>query len=90
MNSAKIGEVEVFTYLSAKISTTGDSEVEIHARLSKASQKAVEKKDHQHKDLRIFKSNVLSTLLYGSDSWKMTNGISKKLEVFQNRCLRRI
>ena len=40
--------------------------------------------------LRIFKSNVISTLLYGSESWKVTKTISNKLNVFQNRCLRRI
>ena len=40
--------------------------------------------------LRIFKSNVISTLLYGSESWKVTKTISNKLDVFQNRCLRRI
>ena len=40
--------------------------------------------------LRLFKSNVLTTLLYGAESWKMTKTIGKKLEVFQRRCLRRI
>ena len=28
--------------------------------------------------------------MYGSESWKMTKTISHKLDVFQNRCLRRI
>ena len=40
--------------------------------------------------IRLFKSNVLSSLLYGTESWKMTKSISHKLEVFQNRCLCRI
>ena len=40
--------------------------------------------------MRFFKSNVLSTLLYGAESCKMTKTISHKLEVFQNKCLRRI
>ena len=35
---------------------------------------------------RLFKGNVLSILLYGSESWKMTKTINHKLEVFQNRC----
>ena len=39
---------------------------------------------------QIFKSNVISTLLYGSESWKVTKTISNKLDVFQNRCLRQI
>ena len=40
--------------------------------------------------LRIFKSNVLGVLLYGAESWKVTQAICHKLDVFQTRCLRRI
>ena len=40
--------------------------------------------------LRIFKTNVLSSLLYGAESWKITETVLKKLEVFQRRCLRSI
>ena len=36
--------------------------------------------------VRLFKSNLLSTFLYGAELWKMTRPISHKLEVFQNRC----
>ena len=40
--------------------------------------------------IRIFKSNVLSVLLYVAESWKVTKGICHMREVFQNNCLRRI
>ena len=40
--------------------------------------------------IRIFKSNVLSVLLYAAESWKVTKGICHMMEVFQNKCLRRI
>ena len=40
--------------------------------------------------IRIFKSNVLSILLYAAESWKVTKGICHMLEVFQNKCLKRI
>ena len=43
-----------------------------------------------HTKLRIFKSNVLSVLLYGPECWKTTATIERKLEVFQNKFLRRI
>ena len=33
---------------------------------------------------------ILSVLLYGAESWKTTSTIELKLEVFQNKCLRRI
>ena len=39
--------------------------------------------------ISIFKSNVLSVLLYAAESWKVTEGIYHMLEVFQNKCLRR-
>ena len=79
------------------MSNTGDGEVEIRARLAKASQAFASLRStwkarniSQKTKLRIFRSNVVSTLLYGSESWKMTKTISHKLDVFQNRCLRRI
>ena len=40
--------------------------------------------------IRLFKSNVLSVLLYGSSSWKITQKETSKLQVFVNRCLRNI
>ena len=40
--------------------------------------------------IRIFKSKVLSVLLYAAESWKVTKRICHMLEVFQNKCLRRI
>lgn len=36
----------------------------------------------------IFKSNVLSVLLYASGCWKTKVTIERKLEVIQNKCLR--
>ena len=33
---------------------------------------------------------MLSLLLYGAETWKMTRTISNKLDTFQNKCLRRI
>ena len=41
-------------------------------------------------NIRIFKSNVLSVLLCGVECWKTATTIMQKLEVFQNKCLRRI
>ena len=40
--------------------------------------------------LRLYNSNVLSVLLYGSECWKLTAKLAHKLETFQNRCLRKI
>ncbi|PVD26796.1 hypothetical protein C0Q70_14474 [Pomacea canaliculata] len=81
LNGEEIEEVDSVTYLGSKMSNTGDVEVEIRARMAKASQAFA--------SLRR-ESNVISTLFYGSQSWKMSKIICHKLDVFQTRCLRRI
>ena len=93
-----VDEVDHLTYLGSNVSTSGDGQEEILVRpdfkgkpgLCLAS-KHLEIQEHQSEDseVRFFKSNVLSTLLYGAESWKMTKTISHKLEVFQNKCLYR-
>ena len=45
---------------------------------------------YQHKDIWLFNATVLSVVTYASWTWKMTSRIVKKLDVFQQRCLRRI
>ena len=44
----------------------------------------------KHTKIRIFNSNVKSVLLYGSETWRTTKALSKKVQVFINKCLRRI
>ena len=96
VNGEVVDEVDHFTYLGSMVSTSGDGEEEILVRISKAIQAFASfrgtwrsKNISQKTKIRFFKSNVLSTLLYGAESWKMTKTISHKLEVFQSKCLRR-
>ena len=67
----------------------GNTEAEIKTRINKArgafaalkniwKTKMISKKTK----IRIFKSNVLSVLLYAAESWKVTKGICHMLEVF--------
>ena len=81
-----VDEVDHSTYLGSKVSTSGDGEEEILVQISKASQAFTSlqgtwrsKNVSQKTKIRFFKSNVLSTLLYGAESWKMTKAISPKL-----------
>ena len=92
-----VEEVNEFTYLGSKMTTDGDTESEINARLSKAgpafaSLKNIwkSKKISLKTKLRFFTSNVLTTLLYGCESWKMTKATCHKLDTYQNCCLGRI
>ncbi|KAL9960175.1 hypothetical protein ACROYT_G033591 [Oculina patagonica] len=99
LNGEEVKEVEHFTYLGSMVSTSGNGEKEILARISKASQVFASLRSTCNwksrnislkTKIRFFKSNVLSTLLYDAESWKITKTISHKLDIFQNWCLRRI
>ncbi|KAL3868729.1 hypothetical protein ACJMK2_041499 [Sinanodonta woodiana] len=90
-------ELDDFTYLGSKVSTDGDCIGEVITRISKDNHtftmlKPIWKTRNLsiHTKIHIFKSNVLSVLLYGSECWKSTANIEKRLEVFQTKCLLRI
>ena len=40
--------------------------------------------------IRLYKTLVKPVLMYGCETWKMNEGDAKRIDVFQNRCLRRI
>jgi hypothetical protein len=40
--------------------------------------------------IRMFNTNVKSVSLYACETWKTTNHITKRLQIFINKCLRRI
>ena len=92
-----VEEIQEFAYLGSKITSDGNSEEDVKARINKArgtlaSLKNVLKstKISTNTKIRIFKSIVLAVLLYGAESWKVTNIITNSLDVFQTWCLRRI
>ena len=70
-----VKEVNKFTDLGSKMTTDGDAESKINARLSKAGQAFASlrniwksKRISLKTKLRFFKSNVLTTLLHGCES----------------------
>ena len=38
----------------------------------------------------MFKTLVVSVLVYGCQTWKMNKGDGKRIDVFHSKCLRRI
>ena len=97
LEGSDINEVEKFVYLGATVTTTGGTGEDISARLGKAqaifcnlkniwsnSQLSINTK------LRIFRSSVLTVLLYGCETWRMIKSDETKLNVFLHKCLRRI
>ena len=74
INDQPLQDVDEFIYLGSKVTTDGDCAREINTRISKANQAFAMLKPiwrttslSMHTKLRIFKSNVLSVLLYGSE-----------------------
>ena len=41
-------------------------------------------------EIRIFNANVKSVLLYACETWKNTKQKTRRLQIFVNKCLRRI
>ena len=92
-----VEEVTKFTSLGAKVTKDSNSESEGKARIDKARGAFAALKNNwktnkitNRTKIHLFKNNVLSVLLYATESWKVTKGICQMLEVFQNTCLRRI
>ena len=86
-----IDDVESFVCLGANVSSSGGMEDDIKAKLSKAraaypySKPEKVQKNSQFttkNKIRIFKSNVISVLLYGCETWRMTQTDEKKLDAF--------
>ena len=95
MDQNQLEDVTSFTYIGSVINIEGGSEEDAKARIGKARttfnilNKIWKTKNKPIKTkLKIFNSNVKSTLLYGSETWKTTTNILNKLQTFSNRCLR--
>ena len=90
-------EVDSFTYLGSIVNKQAGSEEDIVNRLKKARQSFgmlskiwKSNKLSRMTKLKIFNSNVKSVLLYGSESWSLTQKLENKVQVFVNNSLRRI
>ena len=88
---------EEFTYLGSTVRHDGGAGSDIRNRLNKArnafrmlnnvwksSEYSIETK------LRLYSSCVISTLLYGSECWRMTSSHLNQLSTFHTKNLRRI
>ena len=98
LQSQPLEEVESFSYLGSEISQSNKAEKEVAVRLEKAG------KVFQIWRRKVFQSRTLSTatkvqsyqtlvmpvLLYGAETWTVTQHDVRKLKSFQMRCLRDI
>ena len=97
INENEIEDVNTFTYLGGVVTSTGGCDEDITNRLGKAKAQfrrlrkiwSSSKFSIQTK-VKLYNSLVLSVLTYGSETWKTTEHDKKKLDTFQNRCLRQM
>ena len=90
-------EFKDFKYLGSYISSDSNIDKEVSTRIGLAAQ-AFKKLNNIWKSrtlstktkLRIYQSNVRSTLPYASETWRTNKTLESKLRGFEGRCLRRI
>ena len=90
-----VEDVSEFEYLGAMVDGEGGGDRDIKNRLQKArgafhrlarlwNTRGIGRKTKIH----LFKTLVRPVLLYGCETWKITNKDEKQLDTFQMRCLR--
>ena len=89
--------VDAFCYLGSIIDGEGGTGAEVKSRIGKAQSvftslnKIWRTKDISLKTkLRIFNSNVKAVLLYGCETWNASLTCMKRIQVFINKCLRKL
>ena len=89
MDGQGLAEVDEFTYLEATVcKEEGAGMKDPKNRLSKARSALVRLKRIWRS--KLYKTLVLPVLLYGCETWKVNEGDDRAVDVFDNKCLRRI
>ena len=96
MNGTPLEQVNHFKYLGATLSSDGSSTADIRIRLATATSAMAKLKKIWSSRIsfttkyRLYKSLVLSVLLYGCEAWTLLAETERRLEAFEYKCLRRL
>jgi len=98
INGVNLEVVHQFQYLGSTVTDSLSLDAEINKRIGMAFTtlsklaKRVWENNHltTHTKVNVYKACVISTLLYGSESWTTYSTQERKLQTFHMRCLRRI
>ena len=98
LQSQPLEEVKSFPYLGNEIGQSSKVDREVSVRLEKAGKmyQIWRRKVFRNRALsiatkvRTFRTQVMSMLLYGAETWTVTQHDIRKLNSFQMRCLRDI
>ena len=96
VNGLALEDVEKFISLAATVCKLGGGEEDVKARIGKARGAFVKlnrvwnsSSVSRRTKIRLYKTLVKLVLMYACKTWKMNEGDAKKIDVFQNPCLRR-
>ena len=98
VNGTRLGVVDTFVYLGSTISRDGTLDAEIYSRIQKASVAFGKLEKRLWSDrgvstktkVTVYRTCVLTALLYASEVWTIFRHHLKQLERFHQKCLRRI
>ena len=92
-----VDDVDRFTYLGSVLTCDGDAESDVNCRVGKAvsvfqCMGPIWTSTMIRNSMKIWLYNtiVVSVAIYACETWKMTSRIEHKLNVFHQRCLRKI
>ena len=92
----RLENVKELSYLGSVVVTLGGTDKDALTRIGKARAAFImlkkvwaSKEVSVRTKLRIFRSNVETVLLYGSETWRTTKRIQSRVPSFVNSCLRR-
>lgn len=96
LDGEQVDTVDHFKYLGSEMEPGGRLDMELRSRMGKASSafgqlaKLWKSRVSLKCKLRIYNAVVISTLLYSAETWATTQTEERKLDAFDQRCLRRI
>jgi len=98
LDGEQLEVVKKFEYLGSMFTHDNNLDTEISHRISRAAMAFAslrgtlwgDRRISLHTKVRIFNAVVMSSLLYGSESWAALDSHVRRLEVFQMQCLRMI
>jgi hypothetical protein len=97
LENTEIEEVRASVYLGSVVSENGGTEEDVGSRIKKANDVFVQlypvwrnQNISKGVKIRIFNTSIKSVSSYTCGTWKTANRITRRLQIFVNKCFRQI
>lgn len=96
MNGEQLEEVNSFKYLGAILSKDGTCTAEVNSRIAAATAAMASLTHIWKSDMsfqikyKLYRSLVISTFLYGCETWTLHAETERRIQAFEHKCLRRL